>query len=155
MPLLTSGKQQRIGFFTWLRSEWTSWISIKKFCRKFSHFCTSHTTLTQFRCYAPSYWKLHFCKTCVSYWCTFRKFICITAYATALAQGLCHGLIAPISRISCKWFLTSSYMLGGILHLSLNAVSYVNLILCFTSNVFPNIKNILGKDTNKIIWLMI
>ena len=40
------------------------------------------------------------------------SFLCTNM--TRLAHGLCNGHIAPISSISFRCFLTSSYILGGI-----------------------------------------
>ena len=57
---------------------------------------------------------------------------------TALAHGLCHLWIAPISNISWIWALTSSYMWGGMhLYLSLKGVCSVSLILCLIRAVLP------------------
>ena len=51
---------------------------------------------------------------------------------TALAQELLDFLIAPISSISCKCFLTSSNWCSGILqYLSLKGTGFVSLIFIF------------------------
>ena len=58
---------------------------------------------------------------------------------TALAHGLADFQIAPISIISFKCFLTSLYWWGGILwYLSLNGVSFISLMLCFTKEVLSS-----------------
>ena len=60
--------------------------------------------------------------------------------STGLAQGLVDCCITPMSNISCKCFLTSSYWWGGILqYLSLKSVSSSNLMSCWTKEVLPNL----------------
>ena len=58
----------------------------------------------------------------------------------ALHQALWLGLMAPDSNISFKWFLTSSTISGGGIHLnhSLKGVSSVTFIICSVEWVQPN-----------------
>ena len=59
--------------------------------------------------------------------------------ATTLHHALCLGLIVPDSRISCRWFQTSSISSGEI-HLKryLKGVSSATLIMCSVEWVQPN-----------------
>ena len=64
----------------------------------------------------------------------------------AEAYGLLECLIAPKSRFSFKWALTSLNIWGGIvLYLSLNGMGSVKIILCLTRFVLPMSRSCLLK----------
>ena len=65
------------------------------------------------------------------------SFLC--AKTTVLAHRLFNLCMAPISIISFKCFLTSSYWWGGILwYLSLKGMLFSRLMLWLTREVFPS-----------------
>ena len=62
---------------------------------------------------------------------------------TGEANGLCEGLITPMSNISHMCTLTSSYITGRMhLYLSLEDVLSFTFILCLTSEVFLSLNHV-------------
>ena len=151
----------------------------KPMCDFFACSCVHHMQFYHsFSCeiwllaFQESYWKLPFCKTYASYWCTFKIFICITVYVcrqTCINLSLYAGihvfnLICTFTYVcihACVYFCINMYLGGYMMllyrgihvctSLYIYACMYMSACICVCMYIHTCMWNFLSLRNNRIL----